>query len=201
MTLRQLGLASVALTAAAVLATQVSAQPARQLMLTGAVPSGLCFVDGDRAIGDSTVGKYLSGRMQELNVQANAELDAVKAPIQTEFQTLETQRPTLAPAAYQSRNEALQERAANFERTRQIRQRELQDTAGQAAQTIEQQLVPIIQQVAIARHCTMVLSATALILPNAAADITDPSIAGLNLKLTSFPIERERLDVGAPGAR
>jgi outer membrane protein len=75
----------------------------------------------------------------------------------------------------------------------------MQDTQSKAVQTIEVQLGPIVQQTAIARHCTLLLSAEALVLPNPSIDITDAAMATLNTKLTSFAVEREHLDQ-QPGA-
>jgi outer membrane protein len=200
MIFKQLGFAAVAMTAAAALATQAGAQATAPLMLTGPVPAGLCSINGDRAIGESTAGKFMASRMQELGAQVKAELEAAQAPIQTDAQALESQKATLSGATYQSRMEALQQRAAALQRTAQVRQRELQDTEGKAVQTIEQQLFPIIQQTAISRHCSLVFNAGALILGNPSIDLTDAAMASLNVKLTSFAIEREHLDQ-QPGAR
>jgi len=200
MMLKQLGLATVAVTVAAAFASQAGAQTPAPLMLTGPVPAGFCSINIDRAIGESTAGKYMTSRLQELNAQANAEIDGQKTPLQTEAQALETAKPTLAAATYQARREALEQRAANLQRTAQIRQRELQDTEGKAVQTIEQQLAPIIQETANSRRCAVVFSQNALVVPNSTADITDAAMAGLNTRLTQFPIEREHLDQ-QPGAR
>jgi Skp family chaperone for outer membrane proteins len=199
MMFKQLALATVATAVAATFASQAGAQAASPLLITGAVPAGVCSFNGNRAVAESTAGKYVAGRLQELTAQVKAELESQQTSIQTDAQALDSQKATLAQATYQSRAEALQQRYASFQRTEQIRQREMQDTQSKAVQTIEVQLGPIVQQTAIARHCTLLLSAEALVLPNPSIDITDAAMATLNTKLTSFAVEREHLDQ-QPGA-
>jgi Skp family chaperone for outer membrane proteins len=200
MMFKQLALATVSTAFAAAFATQAAAQAGGPLTISGAVPAGVCSFNGNRAVAESTAGKYVAGRLQELTTQVKAELDAQQTSLQTDAQALDGQKATLAQATYQSRAEALQQRYASFQRTEQIRQREMQDTQTKAVQTIEVQLGPIVQQTATARHCTLLISAEALVLPNPSIDITDAAMATLNTKLTSFAVEREHLDQ-QPGAR
>jgi Skp family chaperone for outer membrane proteins len=203
MTLRQLGLASVALTVAAAFASQVGAQaaaPATAPILTGAVPTGICSININRAIFESTAGKYMVSRLNEITAVAKAEVDADRTKLQTDEQAFSAQASALTPQQQQQQAAPLQAREQTLQRKMQIRQRELEDTQNAAERTIANQLLPLAQQAAITRHCTMLLNAEAMIMANPGIDITDSAMASLNVKLTQFPIEREHLDQGAAGA-
>lgn len=197
MTSKILGLTTVALAAAA-FATQAGAQGA-PLTLSGATPPGVCSFSGDRAVAESTAGKYVSERLGELSTQVKAELDAEQNGIQTDAATLDSQKASLSQDQYQSQGAALQTRAAALQRKAQQREAEMQATQRKAIQTIEATLAPVVQQVAQGRACTLLISTDALVLPNPSIDITDQVMTGLNAKLTQFPVEREHLDQPAAG--
>jgi outer membrane protein len=200
MTFRNIGLASVAMTVAATLATQAGAQSS-PMMLTGPTPAGVCSFNGARAVSDSTVGHYVTQRLNELTTQVRAELDAEQSGIQTDGAALEGQKASLSPAQFQTRGEALQARAVALQHKAQQREQEMQATQRKAVQTIEIALGPIVQQTATERHCTLLLSTDSLILPNPSIDITDSALASLNVKLTQFPVDRVHLDQGAQGGQ
>jgi outer membrane protein len=195
MTYKKFAPGLAALAVAAGLAGASGAQ-GQSLALTGAAPAGLCSFNGARAVADSTAGRNVSSRLNELATQVKAELEAEQTSIQNDGQTLEAQKSSLSAQTYQSRGEALQARVVTLQKKAQLREAEMQATQRKALQTIEQALAPVVQQTATERHCTVLLSADSQVLPNPSIDITDAALASLNAKLAPFPVEREHLDQG-----
>jgi Skp family chaperone for outer membrane proteins len=198
MKLNHLASASVVLTAVLAFSAQAVAQTAPAV--TGPVIPGICVFNPARAVGASTVGKYVTGRLNELGQQVNAELQAEQAQIQTEAKALEAQRATLTQAQLQAKGEPLQARAAAFQRKVQLRDKEMQETQSRAVQQIAQTMGPIAVQTFTQRGCSVLLNTDALSLFVPGAEITDSVIAGLNVKMQTLAVERVHLDQAAPAA-
>lgn len=198
MKLIQLASATVAATAVLALAAQAAAQSAP--VVTGPVVPGICVINPARAIGASTVGKYVTVRLNELGGQVNAELQAEQAQLQAQAKTLEAQRATLPQSQYQAKAEQLQAAAGAFQRKVQLRDREMQETQARAVQQIAQAMAPIAQQTFTQRGCSVMINTEALYLYVPGAEVTDTVIAGLNVKLQTLQVDRVHLDQAAPGA-
>ena len=198
MKLKQFASASVALTAVVAFAAQASAQTSTP-PVTGPVLPGICVFNPARAVGGSTVGKYVTSRLNEIGQQVNAELQAEQAQLQTDAKALQAKQATLTKEQYQSQGEALQVRAGAFQRKVQLRDKEMQETQSKAVQQIAQSMGPIAIQVFQQRGCSVLLNTDALYLYVPGAELTDTVIAGLNAKMTTLAVERVHLDQGAPG--
>ena len=200
MKLKQFASASVALTAVVAFAAQASAQTSTP-PVTGPVLPGICVFNPARAVGGSTVGKYVTSRLNEIGQQVNAELQAEQAQLQTDAKALQAKQATLTKEQYQSQGEALQVRAGAFQRKVQLRDKEMQETQSKAVQQIAQSMGPIAIQVFQQRGCSVLLNTDALYLYVPGAELTDTVIAGLNAKMTTLAVERVHLDqaAGAPG--
>ena len=198
MKLKQFASASVALTAVVAFAAQASAQTSTP-PVTGPVLPGICVFNPARAVGGSTIGKYVTSRLNEIGQQVNAELQAEQAQLQTDAKALQAKQATLTKEQYQSQGEALQVRAGAFQRKVQLRDKEMQETQSKAVQQIAQSMGPIAIQVFQQRGCSVLLNTDALYLYVPGAELTDTVIAGLNAKMTTLAVERVHLDQGAPG--
>jgi len=199
MKLKQFASASVALTAVVAFAAQASAQTSTQ-PVTGPVLPGICVFNPARAVGGSTVGKYVTTRLNEIGQQVNAELQAEQAQLQSDAKALQAKQATLAKEQYQSQGEALQVRAGAFQRKVQLRDKEMQETQSKAVQQIAQAMGPIAVQVFQQRGCSVLLNTDALYLYVPGAELTDTVIAGLNAKMQTLAVERVHLDQAVPGA-
>ena len=151
-------------------------------------------------LGGSSVGKAIDTRLQQINSQVEAELKTEATAINTEAQTLDTQRATLDPNAFEKRQADLQVRANAFERKRQQRAREMQETQNKALGRFEQEMAPAITQVYQQKQCSLLLERAAVVLANPAMDVTPQVIAALNARIQTFTFDRERLDAPAAAA-
>ncbi len=202
---------AVAASAAAVLAfaSAVAAQTPPPRPAAAAVPPvaapavkhgpaipGICTYNGDQAVQDSEVGKYVGARMKQIIAEVNAELAAEDTAIKNEAKAIDAARATGPTDALEARAANLQVRFNAFKRKQQLRQAEVQQTERKALMRVLQELDPIAVGVYQARNCSLLLG-EGVLLGNPAMDVTGQVVAGLNAKIKSFTFNRERLDTPA----
>jgi outer membrane protein len=191
---------AVAAAGTSALAQQATKPAAAPTISHGPALANVCILNRDQVLGASSVGKAIDTRLQQLNSQVEAELKTEATAINNEAKTLDTQRSTLDPNAFEKRQADLQVRANAFERKRQQRAREMQETQQKALGRFEQEMAPAITQVYQQKQCSLLLERAAVVLANPAMDVTPQVIAALNARITTFTFDRERLDAPAAGA-
>ncbi|MBS0363200.1 MAG: OmpH family outer membrane protein [Proteobacteria bacterium] len=177
-----------------------AAAPAAPPITSGPAIPGLCVVDLDQVVANSTVGKYVSTRLQQISAQVNAELGGEKTQIDNDAKALDGQRASLDENTFQQRGLALQQRANGLQRKLQVRERELQVTEQKAVGRVIQESEPLMRQAYQAKNCSILLQHGAVLggFFNQAMDLTPAVTTALNGKITQFAFDRERLD--QPGA-
>ncbi len=170
-----------------------SAPPA-PVIAHGPALTGVCIFSPDVAVGNSTVGKYVQTRLQQIGTQVQSELTAEQTAIQNEAKTLDSQKATLDQGTFDQRNAALQVRANALQRKAQLREREMQATQQKAFGRIGQELDPVLRASYQQAKCSLLLQRDAVLISNPAMDITPAAIVGLNAKITQFVFDREHLD-------
>ena len=183
--------AAAAIATAPAAFAQAAAAPA---MSYGAPIDGLCTLSIDEAIASSTVGKYVSTRLQQIGQQVQAELTSEKTSIDNEARTLDGQRQTLDQNTFEQRAAALQVRQNALERKAAIRDRELQATQQQAVGRVITEMRPLISSASQQQKCAIVLDRSGVVVVNPAMDLTQGVVTGLNGKITQFAFDRTRLD-------
>ncbi|HEY2356907.1 MAG TPA: OmpH family outer membrane protein [Phenylobacterium sp.] len=195
--------AAVAVTAGSSAFAQAAAAPAAaavpQVTHGPAIP-GICVMSLENAIGASTVGHYVEGRMQQIVAQVNAELNGEKASLDNDAKALDGRRATLDQSSFEQQASAIQVRANALQRKAQLRDREVSATEQKAVGRVGQEMEPLIRQVYQQKSCSVLLQRTAVVIANPAMDITPQVITALNAKITQFPFDRERLDTAQAGA-
>lgn len=166
---------------------------APQVVHAAAVP-GMCVVSVEASIGNSTVGKYVQTRLQQLTGQVNAELNGERTAIENDAKALDGQRATLDQNTLEQRGAAIQVRANALQRKAQLRERELQVTEQKAYGRVGEEMEPLIRQAYQQKQCSVLLNRNAVVLVNPASDLTPQVVTALNAKITQFTFDRERLD-------
>ncbi len=195
------GFATVALAAAASAAlAQARTATAAPPVAEGPPIPGLCVMSMSQAIGQSTVGQYVSGRLKQIGAQVDSELSPEKTSIESDVRAFNAAKPTLDAAAVQTRGQALQTRITAYSQKAELRQREIQATEQKAVNRIAQELDPIVQQVYQQRHCSVLFDRErgSVISANRSMDLTAEAVTGLNAKIQQFAFDREHLDAAAP---
>lgn len=189
------GAAVALMFASAALAQAQPTAPAASAQIShGPALPGVCVFSSARAVGTSSVGKFVGTRMQQIVTQVNSELTTEKTAIDTEAKTLEAGRATMDQSTLEQRAAALQVRFNTWQRLAQQRQREVEATEQKAFVRVAQEMDPIVKQVYQQRNCSLLLDRESAMLANPAMDITDTVVAGVNAKIQQFTFDRERLD-------
>jgi Skp family chaperone for outer membrane proteins len=162
---------------------------------------GLCIISMNQAISASTVGVYVTGRLNQITAQVKAELGPENTAIETEGRALEAARPTLDAATFQTRGQALNTRIGALRQKADLRQREVQATEQKAVNRIAQELDPVVRQLYQSKRCSVLIDKGSVINANPDMDMTAQAIAGLNARIQQFAFERERLDTAPAPAR
>ena len=176
-----------------------AAAPAAPPVRHGPALAGVCTYNGDQAVQDSEVGKYVATRMKQIIAEVNAELTAEDTAIKNEAKAIDAARAGGATDALEARAANLQVRFNAFKRKQQLRQTEVQQTERKALMRVLQELDPIAVGVYQARNCSILLG-DGVLLGNPAMDITGQVVTGLNAKIKTFTFNRERLDTPAAAA-
>ncbi|MEO7027259.1 MAG: OmpH family outer membrane protein [Caulobacteraceae bacterium] len=199
-------IAFTGLTASAFAQSRTASGQARPPGATAAIAQGpaipgMCVLSQRQAIGASTVGRYVNGRMTQIVSQWKAELTPEQTAIENDAKALGAARATLDANTYQSRQAALQARAASWQQKLDLRQRETQATERKSVNRIAQELSPIVQQLYQQRRCSLLIDADVVLGANTDMDLTAQAIAALNARITQFSFDRERLDTAGAPAR
>lgn len=199
---RTLGAVAVLAFAGSAMAQTAPARPAPPPVTHGAPIAGVCVYDMASVITDSTVGKFVTGRLETIGKTINSELGAEETAINNEAKALDAaaRAPGADEATLQKRAIDLKKRAKAFDEKANLRQREYNATQQKSRLRILQEVDPIVVQVYQQRQCSVLLSRESVMLVNPAMDITPAVITGLNGKIQQFTFDRERLDQAAPAA-
>lgn len=190
-----------AIMAMLVASSAIQAQTAAPPVTHGAVIPGMCILSVNQAITTSTVGRYVSDRMNQIVAQVKAELTPEDTAIATDGRALEAQRTTLDAATFQTRAQALQGRVNALRQKADLRQREVQATEQKSLNRIAQELDPIARQLYQQHRCSMLVNKEAVMIANPEMDLTTQAVASLNARIQQFAFDREHLDTAQPAAR
>jgi outer membrane protein len=187
---------------AVLLASNAAAAPAAPPPVAqGPAIPGVCILSVNQAITTSTVGRYVSERMNQIVAQVKAELTPEDTAIATDGRALEAQRTTLAAATFQTRAQELQNRVNALRQKADLRQREVQATEQKSLNRIAQELDPIARQLYAQHRCSMLVNKEAVMIANPEMDITTQAVAGLNARIQQFAFDREHLDTAQAASR
>lgn len=187
------------------IASAASAQapaPAAAAAVGGPPVSGVCTFLQEGALVNSSAGKSVMERMKQLLAVVQAELSPEGKALEAERASLQAlPAEQLQSPANAKRIEAYQQRAAALQRKEEIRGKELEVTRNKELGLIQNEVVPIVNQVVTESHCGMVLERSQLVWANPQMDITDTVIQRLNAKMPSVPaFERVNLEQQAAAA-
>lgn len=172
--------------------------------LVGPLVPGVCVLSRDAVLANAKVGLAANARLQELSKQAQAEIDAERAPIEADLKALEVQKASLTPAQLEARGKPLAARWDALQRKAALRGREIEATRVKALGGIANQAQPVIAQVYASRKCGLLFTRETMMGGNPGADLTAAVVQGLDAKITTITFPRETLPAepaGAPRAR
>ena len=179
--------------------------PAAAPLPAGPNVPGVCIYSNEVMIGSSAVGKFAGTRLQQLQSQANAEVNGELTALQNDAKAFEAQRATLASQVQEDRALGLRHRQEGLQQKADQRGRELEATQQKAFARIVTEANPLIRQAYVQHQCSILIDRNAVLAASSVTDLTPDVVRLLDAKMTQFPFERERLDqpaaAGAAPAR
>jgi Skp family chaperone for outer membrane proteins len=198
---------SLGLVAGLALAGPATAQapaPAADALVGPLVP-GVCVLGREAVFANAKVGQAANARLLELSKQAQAEIEAERAPIEADIKALEVQKASLTPAQLDERGKPLAARWDGLQRKAGLRSREIEATRAKAFGRIATEAQPVIAQAYASRKCGVLFAREAMLGGNPGADLTAAVVQGLDARITTITFPRETLPAegaaAAPKAR
>jgi Skp family chaperone for outer membrane proteins len=186
---------SLGLVAGLALASPATAQapaPAADALVGPLVP-GVCVLGREAVFANAKVGQAANARLLELSKQAQAEIEAERAPIEADIKALETQKASLTPAQLDERGKPLAARWDGLQRKAGLRSREIEATRAKAFGRIATEAQPVIAQAYASRKCGVLFAREAMLGGNPGADLTAAVVQGLDARITTITFPRETL--------
>lgn len=167
--------------------------------LGGPLIPGVCLLSREAVFANAAAGRAASARLQEITVAAQAELDAVRTPLEAEAQAFETQAASLPEAQRNERQQALLQRIEALQQQAAHNGREIEATRAAALGRIANEAQPVIAQVYASKNCGLLFDRASALGGNFGNDLTADVVAGLDARLPSITFDRERLPQQAAG--
>jgi outer membrane protein len=164
-----------------------------------AAATTVLVVDSKKVLEDSTVGKYITEKMNAIGDQIKGELkpeqDAVKADYDkfTADTAGKTDEQVAADKGLTERRNALQNKLAQLQVSEQVKQREFVATSNAAIEPVRTTLQNLLDETVKEQKGDLLIEKGAFLYVADSADITQKVIDKLNAKLTQVPVERVRL--------
>ena len=169
------------------------AAPKVQPPLGGPLIKGVCLLSEDVVLRDAKVSIYANKRLQQLKDQAQAEVNAARAPIDADYKVFQADAPKGQAADIEKRRLAIQARYQTVQEMTDQRNREIEATRVKAVARISVELQPVVAAVYKARGCGLLFNRNAVLGGNLGGDLSDDVVKGLDARLTSFTFDRENL--------
>ena len=161
--------------------------------LGGAAIPGLCMINTQAVAGNSKVGQSATARLQELQRDAQTEVNAEKTPLDAEIKALSSQKATLKPADYQAKEQSLARRAQALQQKANARSAQIEITREKALGRISSEAQSVIAAVYKAHGCGLLIDRNSVLGGNLSNDLTPGVIQGLDAKISSITFDLEPL--------
>lgn len=182
-------------------ALQATAAPQSADTLGGPAVTGVCLLSRQAVYANAKMGQAMLARLRTLAEEAQKEVDAERAPIETEVRKYNGEQAKLTEAQRQERQRVLAERLKPIEAKTALRQREIEATRTKAFERVAVAMQPVLAQVYKQHGCGLLVDRGTVLGGNMANDLTAQVVQGLDAKVTTIAFDREKLaQAPAPGS-
>ena len=161
--------------------------------LGGPIVPGVCLISRDAVLTSSKVAVYASERIRQITAEAQAEVDAMRKPVDAQVAALRAQAPKMTPQQIRAQEQALSAKLAPVQALAEQRRREVEKTRIDALATISAQVQPLVAAAYGQKGCGLLFDRNSLLGGNFGNDITAAVVTALDGKITSFAIQRATL--------
>ena len=142
-------------------------------------------IDVQRVVQDSNVGKKALGEVKAVKDQKQKEIDSRQESIQAMQDKLDKQKDILSPDAQEKLSNDIKKAVTDLRRYQEDSENDIQNRLNLALQSMEKQVLPIIQKLGTQKGYSVIISKDALIYYNTKNDITDEVINLFNQSVAS----------------
>ncbi|MEI7931765.1 MAG: OmpH family outer membrane protein, partial [Alphaproteobacteria bacterium] len=151
--------------------------------------AGVCILSDAAVVGGSKVGQYANQKLQQLQTNVNAELNATNNQLSAERSNLQAQVAATSQTAQAAAIDAFQQKVATFQSTLEERSDQLDRTKENTYARILTLTEPFLQDIYEARNCSLLLDATGVLFANETMNITPDVITELDKRATEITVE------------
>jgi Skp family chaperone for outer membrane proteins len=190
--------AALILLASASVARAADPPAVPQPQLGGPLVKGVCFLSEDQVLQTAKVAVAANQRLQALKTQAQAEINAARAPIDVDYKTLQADAPKGPAADIERRRLAIQARYQTVQDVTDQRNREIEATRVKVIARLSGEMQPVLAQVYKAHGCGLLLNRALVIGGNMGEDLTAEVIKGVDARAAPIAFDREILPPAKP---
>jgi len=160
-------------------------------------------IDQRKIMRDSRAGKDIQTKMKSIEGQIKRELESTSRSLESEGKSIEARTKNMTPQAVaadanlKSQVESFYKKAGEFNRTRQIRARELQITERKAWNEFFKALQPVLQEVVNEKGAQIMMDRSSTVFANPSLDASASVISKLDSRKPTINVVRERLPAQA----
>ena len=161
--------------------------------------TNVIVIDQRKIMRDSRAGKDIQTKMKNLEDQIKRELETTTRSLESEGKSIEARTKGMTPqavaadATLKGQVESFYKKAGEFNRTRQIRARELSITERKAWNEFFKALQPVLQEVVNEKNAQIMLDRSSTVYANPSLDATATVISKLDAQKPTINVVRERL--------
>ena len=155
------------------------------------------IVDLPQVLRDAKAGKEVQSTVNQQYSGYAKEVAQQEDELQKGRGELERQRTVLAPEVYNGRARELQQRYDELSKIVQNRQQALQQSYKEAMTKVENAALEVITELVKERKANLVMAKQALVFEDDSMDITSETIARLDKKLPSVPVNLPKPETAA----
>lgn len=167
-----------------------AAAPAQPQTKPGPVIAGVCVYSNEAVMANAAVSKAAGQRLQQINQQAEAELEPDAQALEKERTSLAAQQKTLTKDKFDPLAQAFMGKVKAFQDKAFIVNQELGRTEQDANVKVAQLVAPALSATYEAKNCGMLVDRKAVLFANPAMDITGDVIKKLDDSKVAVDIKR-----------
>jgi outer membrane protein len=171
----------------------VFANAPAQAQVPAAKPLTVAIVDIPYVLQNAVASKAVRDQLSKDDAAYKADFSKREADLRASYQELQSQLGLLGPDAQRDRRVAFEQRAADYEREADFRNRDMTNRQNNAMKKIEDGLKSVLLDLAAERKLSLIIQKGAAPFYDSDLDLTGEALKRLNAKLPSV-----KLDPAAP---
>ncbi len=153
----------------------------------------ILIINQGQVLSQSKAGQSIRTQLENLQKQAETELNAEVEKFVKEAEDLKKQKDLMAEDVWLQRAQQLEVKRQNLPALREVKTRELSISEQQALNQVTEKLTPILEKIVKDRGATLLIDRSAVMFAAVDTDITAQVISELDKSITTVKVEKVSL--------